>query len=151
MRKRNFARDIEIVKGISEKLEKRIAQDKIPQEKIDKLSSEELQDLNKIVSLADFMLCKYEDKKSMKDILESFVDIIEDACASVEGIDDEIAELLVSAEDTIGKIRCMHENISDKSDLTKTPEQEATNGKTGSKNLTNTSTVINTAQYLQNA
>lgn len=146
--KRNFVKDVGLVKNISERLEKKISKENIPQDQIDKLSLEELQDLNKIVGLANFMLCKYEDKKNTKEIMENFVSIIESTCLSMDGIDDEIAELLVAAEDTIGKVKCMHANISDKSDLTHVPRPGQEGVKTGSNNLTNTATEINTLEYL---
>lgn len=124
MHGRDFVKDVGLVKNISERLEKKISKEKIPQDQIDKLSLEELQDLNKIVGIANFMLCKYEDKKNTKAIMKNFVSIIEDTCSSIDGIDDEIAELLVAAEDTISKVKCMHANISDKSDLTQAPKSE---------------------------
>ena len=71
--------------------------------KIDKLSMEELQDLGKIVGLADFMMCKYEDKKETKEILGHFVSIIRDSAESIGEIDDEVSELIISSEDSINK------------------------------------------------
>lgn len=146
----DFAKDVWLVRSVSERLEKKISREKIPQDQIDKLSPEELQDLNKIVGLANFMLCKYEDKKNTREILGNFVSIIEDTCSSIDGIDDKIAELLVSAEDSIDRVKCMHANISDKSDLTQPPKPDQTGAKAGSNNLTNIATEINTLEYLQN-
>ena len=147
---RDFARDIRLVRSISAKLDKRISKDKIPPDKIDRLSVEELQDLNSIVSLANFVLCKYEDKKDIKAILENFVSIIYDTCRSIDGIDDEIAELLANAEDSIGRVKCMHTNISDKSDLRQARKTGQSSTKTSANNLTNIATEINTLEYLQN-
>ena len=64
--KRNFSKDIERIRTLSSKIDKKISDAKPSDDnKIDKLSLEELQDLNKIVGIADFMLCKYDDKKEM--------------------------------------------------------------------------------------
>ena len=61
---RRFSKDIDFVRTISEKIDKKLSQsDTSINSKIDKLSVEELQDLRKIVNIADFLLCKYEDKK----------------------------------------------------------------------------------------
>ena len=101
--KRNFSKDFERIKAISSK--------------IDKLTVDELQDLDKIVGIADFMLQKYSDKKEMNSLLKYFVSIISDTGSSVNDLDDEISELIISAEDSINKVKDMHTNISDKSDF----------------------------------
>ena len=145
---RDFTRDIETVRNISAKLDKRISKEKIPQDKIDRLSVEELLDLNKITGLANFMLCKYEDKKATREILEGLVSIINDACRSVDGIDDEIAELLVAAEDSIHKIRSAHTFISNTSDVGHEYDARQDSAKTGANNLTNIVTEINPLEYL---
>jgi len=80
---------------------------------------EELQDLNKIVGIADFMVCKYADKKEIRSILKHFVSIISDTASSLENLDDEISELIISAEDSINKVKDMHVHISKKSDFKK--------------------------------
>lgn len=147
---RDFVKDIELVKSISEKIDKKLSKEKIPQDKIDRLSLEELQDLNKIVGLANFMLCKYEDKKDTKAILEGFVSIIDDACKSVGGIDDEIAELLVAAEDSLNKVKDTHAHISSKSDLQRPAPARHGRAGAGANNLTNIATEINPLEYQQN-
>ena len=88
-------------------------------DKLDKLTLEELQDLNKIVGIADFMLCNYADKKEMRSILKHFVSIISETANSLENLDDEISELIISAEDSINKVKDMHAHISEKSDFKK--------------------------------
>ena len=149
LRGRNFARDIELVRGVSEKIDRRLSREKVPQDKIDKLSLEELQDLDKIVGLANFMLCKYEDKKDTRDMLENFASIINDVCGSVGRIDDEIAELLAAAEDSLGRIRDANSRISDKSSLDRWPAAGPGRAGTGANNLTNIATEIHPLEYQQ--
>ncbi len=68
---RIFSKDVERIRSISSKIDKKLSAFKLTDEdKIDKLSLEELQDLDKIVGIADFMLCKYADKKDMGSILK---------------------------------------------------------------------------------
>ena len=75
--KRDFTKDIDRIKTLSSKIDKKLSELKPSDEdKLDKLTLEELQDLNKIVGIADFMLCKYADKKEMRSILQNFVSII---------------------------------------------------------------------------
>ena len=150
--KRDFAKDIDRVKAISSKIEKKLSEAKSTNE-VDKLSIEELQDLNKIVGIADFMLCKYADKKEMKSILSHFVSIISDTANSLENLDDEISELILSAEDSINKVKDMHENISEKSDFKKRFNNgpEYSEHETSAINLTTFATQLHTSEYQQNS
>ncbi len=152
--KRNFSKDIERVRSISSRIDKKLSDIKSSDDnKIDKLSLEELQDLDKIVGIADFMLCKYADKKEMNSILKHFVSIISDTAHSLDDLDDEISELIISAEDSISKVKDMHVNISEKSDFKKRyhdgPDYDE--HETSAINLTNFVTEINTVEYQQNS
>ena len=73
--------------------------------------------MNKIVGIADFLLTKYSDKKEMRSILKYFASVILDTSKSLEEIDDEVSELIISAEDSINKVKDMHVDISDKSEF----------------------------------
>lgn len=150
---KRFSKDIEFVRKISEKIERKLSQsDSIINSKIDKLSEEELRDLRKIVNIADFLLCKYEDKKETRSILEDFVSIIHGSAESIEEIDDEVSELIISAEDSIGKIKTIHSNISEKYDFKKSgikgTEDDSENS---SNNLTKFAIEINSQGYQQNS
>ncbi len=151
--KRNFSKDIERIRILSSKIDKKLSEVKSSDDKIDKLTLEELQDLNKIVGIADFMLCKYDDKKEMRSILKHFVSIISDTANSLENLDDEISELIISAEDSINKVKDMHTHISEKSDFKKKYHDgpEYNESETSAINLTNFGTEINTAKYQQNS
>ena len=150
--KRNFTKDIDHIQSLSVKIEKKLSASNAPDVKIDKLTLEELQDINKIVGLANFMLFKYEDKKETRLILQHFVSIITESAQSIGCIDDEISELILSAEDSINKVKNMHSRISEKSDLEKSYLNEFTENapKTSSINLTNFTTAVNPSEYQQN-
>ena len=152
--KRNFLKDIERVKTISLKIDKKLSIVKSSNaDEIDKLSLDELQDLDKIVDIADFMLCKYADKKEMSSILTNFTSIISDTANSLGNLDDEISELIISAEDSINKVKDMHANISDKSDFKEKYRDgpDFDKHETSAINLTNIATEVNTAKYQQNS
>lgn len=150
--KRGFAPDLDNLQSLSAKLEKKLSASNAPDIKIDKLTLEELQDINKIVGLANFMLFKYEDKKETRLILQHFVSIITESAQSIECVDDEISELILSAEDSINKVKNMHSKLSEKSDLKKSYLCESTcDPKTGSINLTNFTTAVNPSEYQQNS
>lgn len=152
--KRNFSKDLDLVRTISSKIDKQLSENKSPNlGKINKLSIEELQDLDKIIGIADFMLCKYTDKKDMSAILKHFVSIISDTAHSLEDLDDEISELIISAEDSINRVKEMHIHISDKSEFTTKyndgPDYDEE--ETSPINLTKSSIEINTVEYQQNS
>ncbi len=152
--KLSFSKDIERIKSISSKIDKKISEVKLSDDKkIEKLTLEELQDLDKIVGIADFMLVKYADKKEMRSILKYFVSVISEAAGSIENLDDEISELIMSAEDSLSKVKGIHVDISEKSDLNKKyhdgPDYDES--ETSAINLTNFATEINTVEYQQNS
>lgn len=151
--KRDFTKDIQRIKDISSKIDKKLSVKSSDDVKIDKLSLEELQDLDKIVKIADFMVCKYADKKEMSSILKNFASIISETAISLEDLDDEISELIISAEDSINKVKDMHENISDQSDFKKNYRNgpDYNEEETSAINLTTFVTEINTVEYQQNS
>ena len=145
---RDFSKDLELVKQFSEKIDKKLSKTKIPDDsKIEKLTLEELQDLNKILGLANFLLCKYEEKKETRSVLQHFVSIIAESTESIEDLDGEISELILSAEDSFNKIKYMNTHISENSDLEKISDSVSLDDESGSINLTNFSTEINTLEY----
>ncbi|MCE9651834.1 MAG: hypothetical protein K8Q89_02070 [Nitrosarchaeum sp.] len=142
---------IDHLQSLSVNIEKKLSASNLPDVKIDKLTSEELQDINKLVGLANFMLVKYEGKKETRSILQQFVSIITESVESMECVDDEISELILSAENSINKVKNMHTKLSEKSDLKKSylTDFEDCESEIGSINLTNFTTAINTSEYQQ--
>ncbi|RNJ78987.1 MAG: hypothetical protein D9C04_06175 [Nitrosopumilus sp. B06] len=133
------------IRAVSSKIEARMASLRPSDEaRINNLTYEELQDLSKIVGIADFMVCKYAESKDMHHILKEFAGIISDTAGSLDSIDDDISELILSAEDSISVVKDMHSTIHEKSDICHRP--------TGNSpiNLTNSITQINPSKYQQN-
>ena len=151
---RSFSKDLDKLRYISSKIDQRLSDIKAPDDAIvDKLTVDELQDLKKIVGIADFMMCKYADKKEMRSILKHFVSIVSDAASSLENLDDEVSELIIAAEDSISKVKDMYSHISEHSDFKKNyrdgPDYNVY--ETSGINLTNFTTEINTVEYQQNS
>ena len=152
--KRNFLKDIERIRSLSSIIDKKLSEVKSSDtNNIDKLTLDELQDLDKIVGIADFMLCKYADKKEMRSILEYFTSIITDTANSMDNLDDEISELILSAEDSINKVKDLHARIDNESDFKKNycDGPDYNRDETGGINLTNFVTEVNTVGYQQNS
>jgi len=152
--KRDFSKDVERIRSISSKIDKKLTEIKSTDDsKIDKLSLDELQDLDKIVGIADFMMCKYADKKEMRSILKYFTSIINETADSLGDLDDEVSELILSAEDSINKVKDMHSRISEESDFKKKylDGPDYNEHETSAINLTNFATVIHTVGYQENS
>jgi len=110
-----LGKDLDFLKNLSERIDKKLSQsEKVP---IDNMTIDELKDLSKLCKLANFLLAKYEDKKDVHSIMQYFVSTIQDSAQSIEKIDDEVSELIISAEDSISKIKEVHTNISEKYDV----------------------------------
>jgi len=71
----NIKKDLKKIRIFSYIVEKKLGQlDKKEESKIEKLSFEQLQDLNQLVHAADYILTKYEDNKEVYSLLKDFVD-----------------------------------------------------------------------------
>ena len=152
--KRDFLKDIERIRSLSSVIDKKLSEVRPSEsDKIDKLTLDELQDLDKIAGIANFMLSKYSDKKEMLSILKHFTSIIAETTDSMGNLDDEISELILSAEDSINKVKDLHTRIDTKSDFKKNfcNGPDYNHGETSGINLTNSVTEINTIEYQQNS
>ena len=82
--KRDFLKDIERIRSLSSVIDKKLSEVRPSEsDKIDKLTLDELQDLDKIAGIANFMLSKYSDKKEMLSILKHFTSIIAETTDSM--------------------------------------------------------------------
>lgn len=123
-------------------------------QKIEKLTPAELQDLHEILRIADFILTKHEMNKDFHSILKEFVGIINKSANSVESLDDEICELVISAESTITHIKSLQGKVSDDFDFEANQKEGKIEGITyesNGNNLTNSSTGVHPREYQQNS
>ncbi len=114
--------------------------------RIEKLTLEQLQDLNEILRITDFILTKHEAKKEFHSLLKEFVDIINKSAGSVEILDDEIGELIISAESTITRIKDLQGMVSKNYDFESKPSKETKSDKVenSANNLTSSTTAVYT-------
>lgn len=111
---RNIKKDLNKIRTFSSIIEKKLGQlDKKDESKIEKLSFEELQDLNQLVHASDYILTKYESKKEVYALLKDFVDMINNSTLSIDILNDKISELVVSAESAISRIKIIQGNVSE--------------------------------------
>ncbi len=123
-------------------------------QKIEKLTTAELQDLHEILRVADFILTKHEMNKDFHSILKEFVEIINNSANSVETLDDEISELVISAESTITHIKTLQGKVSNDFDFEANQKEvkiEEITSESSGNNLTNSSTGVYTQWYQHNS
>jgi len=144
---RNIKKDFEKIKKISSLVEKKLEEHNHKNDKrIEKLTLEQLQDLNEILRITDFILTKHEAKKEFHSLLKEFVDIINKSAGSVEILDDEIGELIISAESTITRIKDLQGMVSKNYDFELNSSNETKSDKieNSANNLTSSTTAIYT-------
>ena len=110
---RTIKKDLKKIQKFSSLVETKLRNYDKDKQKIEKLSFEELQDLNKLLQIADFILTKYEDKKQVYNLIKDFVDMISNSTNSMDFLDDKISELVVSAQSTISGIKTLQSNVSE--------------------------------------
>ena len=99
LKSQKIKKDLNKVKKFSSLVEKELFRfDKKNEKKLEKLSLEELKDLHQLLQIANYILSKYEDKKEIRSLLKEFVDMINYSTLSVDLLNDDIQELVISAE-----------------------------------------------------
>ena len=107
--------NLEKIQHIKSIIEKNIGQNQLS---IKNLEPEELYDYQKILQICEFILVKYENKKSLHENLKKLVNILDTTMMSLESLDDEINELSISADLSINRLKDF------KSNLIKSPDDE---------------------------
>lgn len=101
------------IRTLSSKIDTKISQkDKDePDAFIETLSVEELKDIRQIMHASEYLLTKYKDKKEIKSFLQEFIEIVLYAANSVNGMIDELEDLVISAEFALHQIQTLHEDV----------------------------------------
>ncbi len=147
-------KDLNKVKKFSSLVEKELFRfDKKNEKKLKKLSLEELKDLHQLLQIANYILSKHEDKKEIRSLLKEFVDMINYSTLSVDILNDDIQELVISAEISIEKIKNLQGNVSENFSFNTTKRNFEAKGpkpapKTSTNNLTKSTTGLYTQEYL---
>lgn len=153
LKSQKIKKDLNKVKKFSSLVEKELFRfDKKNEKKLEKLSLEELKDLHQLLQIANYILSKYEDKKEIRSLLKEFVDMINYSTLSVDLLNDDIQELVISAESSIEKIKNLQGNMSENFSFNTKRKFEAKGPKptpkTSTNNLTKSTTGLYTQEYL---
>jgi hypothetical protein len=137
------------VREFSSLVERKLSKfDKTQEHKIEMLSFEQLQDLNQLTRAAEYVLSKYENNKEVYFLLKDFVDMINNSTASMDILNEQIRDLVVSAEITISRIKTIQGDVSENYSLS--TQNDVENGKNvamQAKTSTNYLTKSTTAVY----
>ena len=153
LKNKNIKKGLKKVQKFSSLVEKKLSTFNQAEQRIEKFTFEELSDLNNLLHAADYILCKYEDKKEVHSLLKEFVDMINNSTMSTDLLNDEISELVVSAESTIAKIKNLQSDVSENFSLN-TPTNEINGNdldmvpENSTNNLTKSITHVYTQEYL---
>jgi len=123
-KQRNIIKDFKKIEKFSSLVEKRLLTFDKDKQRTEKLSFEELQDLNELLRLADYILTKHEDKKEVYALLKDFVAMINNSSNSMDLLNDKIVELVVSAEAAISRIKNLQTDVSENYSFKGTKESE---------------------------
>ena len=124
IKKRNLKKDFKKIEKFSSIVEKRLSTFDKDKQRIEKLSFEELQDLNELLRVADYILTKHEDKKEVYALLKDFVGMINNSSNSMDLLNDKILELVASAEGSISHMKSLQNDVSENYCLQGTKESE---------------------------
>lgn len=144
-------KDLKRVRRLSGLVRKKIMGSNQNYEKnLEKLTKEELEDLDKILEIAEHVLLKHQHKKEVYVLLKEFSDIIKNWASSLSEINDQIQEMLISVESSIYEIKNEQNNVSTNLSFQKDNSQPQNTAKQGGINLTKSATGVYTQEYQQN-
>ena len=113
--KSDLSGHLDKIKILSSKIEQKISQkDKDENDSfIETLSVEELKDIRQVMLAAEYLLTKYQDKRDIKEFLQEFIGLILNASNSVNGLKDELEDLVISAEFALQQIQTLHNDVTE--------------------------------------
>ncbi|MBM3896169.1 MAG: hypothetical protein FJ360_00240 [Thaumarchaeota archaeon] len=133
------------IQKLSSLVEKRLEELDSDKKKINQLSLEELQDFDQILRIADYILYKYEHKKEVFSLIKEFVDMVSSSVGSMDDLNDNINELVISAEDSIERIKSLQNNVSENFTLEPPAKSDGfakSEGQDSTNNLTKSATPV---------
>ncbi len=139
----SFERDLGKIRQISGLVRKKIL-DSNPDytSKIDKLTREELEDIDGVLALAEQLLIKYHHKKEAYALLKEFADMIRNWTGSLGEVNEQIQELLISAKSSVLEIETAQTDVSKSLSFDEKPATHQ-----GTINLTKSATGVYTQEY----
>lgn len=138
----SLERDLGKVRMLSGLVRKKILESNPNYErKIDNLTQEELEDFDSILALAEQLVLKYHHKKEAYLLLKEFSDMMKNWTISIDEVNDQIQELLISAKSSVSEIESAQNDVSNNLSFGDKAQNQ------GTINLTKSATGIYTQEY----
>lgn len=138
----SLERDLGKVRMLSGLVRKKILESNPNYErKIDNLTQEELEDFDSILALAEQLVLKYHHKKEAYLLLKEFSDMMKNWTVSIDEVNDQIQELLISAKSSVSEIESAQNDVSNNLSFGDKAQNQ------GTINLTKSATGIYTQEY----
>jgi hypothetical protein len=145
-------RDLDKVRQLSSLVKKKILESNPKYErKIQNLTEAELEDLDHVLALAEQILLKCQHKKEAQTILKEFVELVRNWTCSLHEINDEIQEMIISAQSSVSEIRTAQYDVTSNFSFGEAKKQNKESSKEGTINLTKSATPVYPQGYQQNS
>ncbi len=140
----SLEKDLKRVRQFSGLVKKKILESNPNYEgKLGNLTKEEVEDLDKILGMAEQILLKHQHKKEAYVLLKEFSDLIKNWSMSLSEINDQIQIMLISVQSSISDIKNAQNDVSTNFSIDETKKQ-------GTINLTKSATGVYPQGYQQN-
>jgi len=145
-------KDLKRVRQFSGLVKKKILESNPNYEgKLQNLTKEELEDLDKVLGMAEQILLKHQHKKEAYVLLKEFSDLLKNWTLSLSEINDQIQIMLISVQSSVSEIKNAQNDVSTNFSLDDTKKQPQTLMPTqGTINLTKSATGVYPQEYQQN-
>jgi hypothetical protein len=120
------------------------------EEKLQNLTKEELEDLDKVLGMAEQILLKHQHKKDAYVLLKEFSDLLKNWTLSLSEINDQIQIMLISVQSSVSEIKNAQNDVSTNFSIDETKKQPQTLTTQGTINLTKSATGVYPQEYQQN-
>jgi plasmid rolling circle replication initiator protein Rep len=148
----DLEKDLKRVRQFSGLVKKKILESNPNYEgKLQNLTKEELEDLDKILGMAEQILLKHQHKKEAYVLLKEFAGLLKNWTISLSEINDQIQMMLISVQSSVSEIKNAQNDVSTNfsiDDSKKQPQTLASNQ--GTINLTKSATGVYPQGYQQN-
>lgn len=145
----SFERDIGKIRSVSGMVRSKILESNPKyDQKINRLSDEELEDLDAVLGLAEQLLIKHRNKSDAYRLIKEFVDMMKGWSGSLGEINDEIQELIISAQYSVSEIKTAQCDVSSSLSFDKhKKEVEISEADNGTINLTKSAIPVYPQEY----
>ena len=148
----SLERDLSKVRHLSALVRKKVLGSNPDYEKkLDNLTKDEMEDLDKILGMTEQILLKHQHKKEAYLLLKEFSDLLKNWTSSLSEINDQIQVMLISVQSSISEIKDAQNDVSSNFSFDNVKkESQSSTTKQGTINLTKSATAVYPREYQQN-